>query len=140
MARIIGLDRELARLKNVVGPDLVSQLGAALFVAGHGVQVEAQISITTGAVSGKYHEPSKPGDPPMNDVGTLANSIETTQTGPLTVQIEATAKHAIPLEYGTSKMAPRPFMEPAAAKSAPHIAEHVRKAVERVERAANRKP
>lgn len=140
MARIIGLERELAKLKDLVGPDLDAQVGAALFVAGNEVQVEAQISITEGAVSGRYHEPSKPGEPPNNDLGDLANSIATIQTDKLKVEVEATAPHAVHLEFGTSKMEQRPYLEPAAARMAPRIAEHVRKAVHRAERAANRKP
>lgn len=90
------------------------EVAQAMFAAGDVIRVAAQISITEGAVSGKRHEPSTPGQPPNNDTGDLANGIETRQVAPLNVEIASTAGHSEALEYGTSKMAARPFMRPAA--------------------------
>lgn len=115
MARIRGAKEHAARLRRLVGPEAQRRIGEALFVAGQNIQVEAQISITRGSISGKNHVPSLPGQPPNNDTAVLANNIETVQTGPLRVQVSSNAPYAAALEYGTSKMAARPYMAPAVA-------------------------
>ncbi len=92
-----------------------------MFAAGELVAVTAQISITEGAVSGKNHVASRPGEAPNNDTADLANSIQVIQTGRLKVQIIADAPHAVPLELGTSRMAARPFMKPAATVCRPKV-------------------
>jgi phage gpG-like protein len=56
--------------------DMRKQLGAAVYVVAGDVQADAQISLSTGSVSGKNHTPSAPGTPPNSDTGALANSIE----------------------------------------------------------------
>ena len=92
---------------------------------------EAAISITTGAVGGKNHVPSSPGEPPNADTGFLDRSIFAEQTGELTAIAGANASYAQALEFGTSKLQPRPFMAPAAEKIRP-------KAKKLVEAARNR--
>jgi phage gpG-like protein len=57
---------------------------------------------------------SRPGDPPAPDTGTLRNSITTEQVSPLVVRVGTNVIYAPPLEFGTVRMAPRPFMRPAA--------------------------
>lgn len=88
-------------------------LGPALFAGGELIQVDAQISITRGSISGAGHVPSKPGEPPNQDTGVLANNIETVQVGPTTVHVSSNAPYSAALEFGTSKMEARPFMRPA---------------------------
>jgi HK97 gp10 family phage protein len=131
MARIIGGKALSDRLKRMTGPELQRHVGQALFAAGQQIQVEAQLSITRGAVSGKNHVPSKPGDPPNQDTGVLGNNIETVQISPLRVEVSSNAPYATALEYGTSKMAPRPYMKPAAQKVRPKVTELVAIAVRR---------
>ena len=60
-----------------------------------------------------------PGEAPANDLGKLAGSIRGDR-GPesLTAILVAGAPYAVDLEYGTSKMAPRPFLRPAAESAA----------------------
>lgn len=103
-----------ARLGRIGGPGKVTRIGQALFAGGELVQTEAQISITRGAVSGKNHVPSAPGEPPNNDTGRLADNIETVQVQPLKVEVSSNAPYSAALELGTSKMEARPFMGPAA--------------------------
>lgn len=60
------------------------------------------------------NKPSAPGDPPGVDTGNLKNSIvavkgETT----FTYLVQVGAEYGADLEYGTSKMAARPFVLPA---------------------------
>lgn len=56
--------------------DMKRELEAAVYVVAGNIQADAQISLSTGAVSGKNHVPSAPGTPPNSDTGALANSIE----------------------------------------------------------------
>lgn len=107
---IKGMKAHAARLRALGGGSLEYQVGKALFAAGEAIQVEAQIGITTGSVSGKYHVPSAAGGYPNQDTGTLANNIETVQKKPLLVEVSSNAPYSSALEFGTSKMAARPFM------------------------------
>lgn len=47
------------------------------------------------------------------DTGNLRASIGTTMHGPLDAEVGPTADYGLYLEYGTSKMGPRPYMNPA---------------------------
>lgn len=116
-----GKDRVVRRLRALAGPGLERFVGPALFAGGEAVQVEAQLSITRGSVSGKNHVPSAPGEPPNNDTGVLANNIETTQPEPLLVRVTSKAPYSAALEYGTSKMEARPFMRVARDKMKPEV-------------------
>ena len=79
-------------------------------------------SIKTGSKSGKTytrngmsHQSSAPGQPPANDTGELIDSIKVEKRkNTSTVKIDA--DYAGYLEYGTSKMRPRPFILPALMK------------------------
>ena len=94
------------------------------------VQKTAVESILSGGKSGdivqKYnprrtHQQSAPFEPPASDTGFLAASIsqqvtkESVDRGiPVIVgSVMASAEYAIHLEFGTSNMEPRPFLQPA---------------------------
>lgn len=130
-SRMIGAKAHVARLRKLAGERTVREVGKALFAAGEMIQVEAQISITSGAVSGKRHQPSKPGDPPNQDTGALANNIETVQVAPLVVEVSSNAPYAAPLEFGTSRMEARPYMAPARDAKRQEVTQLIRKAVDR---------
>ncbi len=108
---------------------IITEVAGKLHAIGSLVAVEAQILITTGSVSGKHHVPSKPGDPPHNDAGDLANGIIVHQAAPLEVQVVSTAAHSVPLEWGTSKMAARPFMRVARDRTAKEAQQMAAKAI-----------
>jgi len=112
-SRMIGNKAHVARLHKLAGPDMTRYVGKALFASGEMIQVEAQIGITTGAVSGKNHVPSAPGQYPNQDTGVLGNNIETVQKEPLLVEVSSNAPYSAALEFGTSRMAARPFMSTA---------------------------
>ncbi|KQN19437.1 hypothetical protein ASE86_13275 [Sphingomonas sp. Leaf33] len=116
---------------DTVTDTIISEVASGMFAIGSMIAVEAQISITAGSVSGKNHVPSKPGEAPNNDDGDLANGIEVRQPSPLTVQVVSTAAHSIPLEYGTSRMAERPFMRPARDRKAREAQQLTAKAINR---------
>lgn len=132
MARVLGAKAHAARIRGLAGAEMIRRVGSALFAGGQAIQVEAQISITNGAVSGKGHVPSRPGEPPNQDTGVLANNIETVLVAPLRVEVSSNAPYAAALEYGTSKMAERPYMRPAVAKKRKEVVDLVRRAVRSV--------
>lgn len=112
------------------GPERL--IGQALFVGGETIQVEAQLSITRGAVSGKGHVPSRPGEPPKADTHRLADNIETVQPSPLKVEVSSNAPYAVELEKGTAKMAARPYMGPATQRKRAEVVRLVRGAMRHV--------
>ncbi|WP_066045934.1 MULTISPECIES: HK97-gp10 family putative phage morphogenesis protein [Sphingomonadales] len=127
-SRIRGGKAHLARLRKLE-KDTARFVGKALFAGGESIQIEAQLSITQGAVSGKNHVPSKPGEPPNQNTGRLGDNIETVQKGTLLVEVSSNAPYSIPLEFGTSKMAARPFMRPARDKKRAEVVALVERAV-----------
>jgi hypothetical protein len=132
MPKITGVREHVARVKRIAGPEMVRQVGAALFAAGSIIETEAARLITEGAVSGKGHTPSTPGNPPNADTHLLDRSIETALVEPLRAQVSANAPYSVPLEFGTSKMAARPYMGPATANKRKEAVDLIRAAVSKV--------
>lgn len=127
--RIRGAKEFSRKLQRIAGAGKEAEIGRALFVGGETIQVEAQISITAGAVSGRNHVPSAPGQPPNADTHLLSDNIETVQPAPLYVEVSSNAPYAVALEFGTSKMAERPYMRPAVAKTRKDVVRLVRGAM-----------
>lgn len=133
-----GAKAHIRRLQALAGAGAEREIGKALFAAGELVQTTAQRSITAGAVSGKGHVPSAPGESPNNDTGVLANNIETTQPKPLRVLVTSSAGYSAALEFGTGKAAARPFMRPARDKVKPEAKRLVEQALGRVVKKSRR--
>lgn len=136
MARVRGLDRFKKRMANIrqLTPREVT---AALYAAGQAIEIDAEHSITDGSISGKGHIPSNPGEPPNADTRLLDSSIETVLVdGPEggKVNVESNAPYAAHLEFGTSKMAERPYMRPAAERQRKKASELVAAAMRGVVR------
>ena len=129
MPKISGRDGVKRRLDALSGREKVELVGRALFVGGDMLKAEAAHLITQGAVSGKSHVPSLPGEPPNEDTGLLRSRIEVNQVAPLRVQVSSNAPYAAALEFGTSKMAERPYMRPATQRKRKEIVALVQKAV-----------
>lgn len=129
MAKISGVQGVNLRLGRITSQDTIQKVGAALFAGGEEIRAEASHMITEGAVSGKNHVPSLPGEPPNEDTGVLRTHIETTQIAPLTVEVSSNAPYAAALEFGTSKMQPRPYMQPATDRKRKEVIDGVRDAV-----------
>jgi HK97 gp10 family phage protein len=74
---------------------------------------------------------SLPGDPPAPDTGALRNSIDYELTSETTARVGSNSDYAAPLEFGTTRIAPRPFMRPSLVAArplmGPVIAEELRK-------------
>jgi HK97 gp10 family phage protein len=70
-------------------------------------------SITVGY---KIHRASAPGEAPAVDTANLRNSIETDKIKEGLHAVSTNAEYAAGLEFGTPKMAARPFFRPALEK------------------------
>lgn len=130
-SRMIGRKAHVARIRKLAGEGMVRDVGKALFAGGEAIQVEAQISIIAGAVSGAKHVPSSPGSPPNQDSGVLANNIETVQVAPLVVEVSSNAPYAAAQEFGNSRLPARPYMAPARDAKRKEVTELVQQAVAR---------
>ena len=99
--------------------------------AGNLVRNTAVQSITEGGKSGvtyelynprRTHTASAAGEPPASDTGYLVNNIYLDiDTDGLGASVESRAEYSSFLEFGTSKMAARPFMQPALEENRPKI-------------------
>lgn len=68
---------------------------------------------------------SAPGEAPAVQTGQLQGSVKWVQSEPLYREIGANTPYAAALEFGTSKMAPRPYLRPALRKVMGKAAERV---------------
>lgn len=113
-----------------------------LLPAAQAVAEEARLSITSRPKSGRVykrasgtHQASAPGEPPANDTGALAKSISARSVGRDGAEVVADGELAHTMEFGTAggKVAPRPFMVPAAEASKDKVrgavADAIRKAL-----------
>ena len=127
------LDKVLGQLKKLnkqLEPDFQEIVkGGGQFIRGEAIK-----SIQSGAKSGivyeKYnprrtHRASAPGEAPASDTGNLVSKIIVKQKTKNITNVESNANYSAFLEYGTSKMQPRPFMFPAFEKSKKPIAKAV---------------
>ena len=126
-------DRELRELeRELSGGPAQRRVESALRAGAFVVQSTAQRKILSGTKSGRTykqgkkgtHRASAPGESPANRTGTLVRGI-VIQPGdePLSYDVHSLADYAGFLEYGTSRMAPRPYLEPSAREAADKIAE-----------------
>lgn len=106
---------DFEKMKNGVKDGL---LALALMAQG-----EAQKSILRGPKTGRvykrgkgFHQASAPGEAPANDLGFLANNVKAEMTDDLVASTFSLAPYSVHLEYGTRKMAARPFLRPAVEK------------------------
>lgn len=132
MTTIRGAEAHRRRLRKLRGSAMVRPVTQAVFAAAQDLAVDASLSITRGAVSGKGHVPSSPGEPPNADTHVLARNIEAISTGPLKAEASSNAPYSLALEFGTSKMAERPFMRPAAKRERPKAVKRIVDAVNKV--------
>jgi HK97 gp10 family phage protein len=86
------------------------------------------VSFTAHKGGKKAHQASAPGEAPASDTGNLANSIDASimeiRIAQLEGKVAVNAEYGPDLEFGTVKMAARPFLGPAAER-ADAVAEEV---------------
>ncbi len=122
------------RLKRMMSPAATKKILQSLYLAGQEIELEAERSITEGSISGRSHVPSLPGQPPNADTRFLDTNIETeiAAQNPPRVTVTSYAPYSAFLEFGTSKMAERPFMRPAVRKKKGKAVAIVRAAVSKL--------
>lgn len=112
---------------------VVTELGKNIAKCCATIQREAQEEMRDTAIDvsktygKKGHHPSLPGNPPAVDTGALRRSITyEVDENKLVGYVGSTIKdppYGLYLEYGTSKMKPRPWLKPATEKSMEKIRE-----------------
>lgn len=126
-ATITGASNYSKRIGNIANAATRRNVSKAVYVGADSIRVEARRKIADGAIQGAGHVPSAPGQPPNWDTGHLANNITTQQVGEFVADTTSSAEYAAALEYGTSKMAARPYMRPSANDKREEIAQNIRK-------------
>lgn len=107
-----GKDRHMRRLRRLSeGGQRVAN--KVVVVGAELIRAEAHLSISRGSVSGKGHVASAPGEPPNRDTGHLQAHLTTTNPRPLLAEVRSEAEYAAALEFGTERMAERPYIRPA---------------------------
>lgn len=116
--------RKAERVLKSLGANTRKQLQDATAEAGVKADGHAKKSIQRTSGGGKTyekynprrtHQASAPGSPPNTDTGDLVSSIfMKLSNSRLAVTIGSRLKKAVALEFGTSKMAERPFLRVAA--------------------------
>ena len=91
----------------------------------------------TGQNLSPTHQASGPGQAPATDTGNLAGSGKTSVRG-LTGTVRFTAPYAFWLEFGTLKMAPRPFLQPAFKANEQFLVDALRRGLDRATQEFNR--
>ena len=136
-----GLDR-MAGKSRLLSKIATEEISKALLASAQAVEKEAKQSILSGGKTGRTyrrgnvtHRASAPGEAPASDTGRLVNSINSSLTGSsltaVTVAGRGTVKYAAVLEFGTSRIAPRPFLFPALERTKPFIRRRFDKALDR---------
>lgn len=138
-----GLDKLEGATKRI-REQVAQELAKGMYVSMKRVEGEAKRSIVSGGKTGRLyqrgnvlHRASAPGEAPASDTGRLVNSIigdvdrTELRRGVLQGSVTARTLYAKMLEFGTIKIAARPFMHPAFEKSKRWITERMSEAVKR---------
>ena len=122
--------RALQNAKGEMRKAVESEVQKSVFRVQTAAVKRIQRGPATGETYEKYnprrtHTASAPGQPPQSDTGRLASSIENRvdgDTGYVFTRVDY-GKH---LEFGTSKMAARPWLLPSVEEDAPRFLEGLR--------------
>jgi len=79
----------------------------------------------------RMHQASAPGEAPATDTGRLASSVDFKRDGPMSATVGSQVVYAAMLEFGTSRIAPRPAWVPATEAMRPKFRQRLERALER---------
>lgn len=105
------------RLQSNVGAvtaQIEKRAGELVRRTAFGIEAKIKLSMSDSKSGRMYgsHQASAPSEAPAIDTGFLVNSIQTEADG-LSAAVGTNAEYALPLEFGTHRMQPRPFFGPA---------------------------
>jgi hypothetical protein len=108
----------------------------AVLLGGEDLRSEIVRRIQRGSRSGRVykrgsrtHQASAPGEYPKSDSGRLASHVFMRRVEPAVAEVGTAVVHGRPLEEGTSKMAPRPWLNRTFDDLKPRIVARIRRAI-----------
>lgn len=136
--RIEGLD-ELNKTLSELSGKFEQEAGKLVNRTAQNIRTNAINLIRTPSTGDTYekynprrkHTASKAGDAPNTDTGRLMSSLNVTRSGSVTAEVVANVEYAEHLEFGTRRMAARPFMTPALEQERPNYERGLRELTER---------
>ena len=137
--RLEGGDQLAAALR-AYGAAAEKHVGDAVNATGLELRGEIVKAYQRGPASGvtyeKYnprrtHTASAPGEAPATDTGRLASSVNYKREGPMSATVGSQVAYAAMLEFGTSRIAPRPAWVPATEAMRPKFRRRLETALER---------
>jgi len=133
MDGISALSRQLAELAgdaDAVMTEVVTNL--AIDTQREAVQ-GIQRGPATGAVRSDGSRASAPGEYPMSDTGRLANNVVANlpTSGNISAEVGTNVQYGRYLEFGTSRMAARPWLLPSFNKAKAGVEGKLKRAIER---------
>jgi hypothetical protein len=103
-----------------IAAQMPNAVGKIVRKTARDIEADAEQSME-GPKSGQMygaHQASAPGEAPAVDTGNLKCSIDTEMTSKTTAVVAVGAEYGAHLEYGTRKMAMRPYLRPAVERKA----------------------
>jgi len=131
---------QLAAALRAYGAKAEKHVGDAVNATGLELRGDIIKRIQKGPASGmtyeKYnprrtHTASAPGQAPATDTGNLASRIDFKREGPMSATVGSQVAYAAMLEFGTSRIAPRPAWVPATEAMRPKFRQRLETALER---------
>jgi len=112
------------KINNKIGQELEDKVLLALGKVATEFETDMKTEIEYGAKSGityqrgnNSHTASAPGQAPASDSGKLVGSIRYEKKSKTEHEVSINSEYALALEVGTSRMAARPFIQPALQKA-----------------------
>ncbi len=146
-AKVLNGDRLRKKLQQI-GRDANKPVRQAIATGALLVERDAKVSIDRGSKTGRVyektnprrtHRASAPGEAPATDLGNLVRNITfVVDSDGLGASVESRGSYSRALEFGTTRMAARPFLFPAFEKNKKRIGKAVGQAVKKALRKAGR--
>jgi len=102
------------------------------------IEAKAKAAIMNPPKTGRYykhgnviHQASAPGEAPATDTGNLVGSGYTKKVADSDYETGFTAEYAAPLEFGTPRILPRPYLRPAVEAVRDQFVSAIRRIVEK---------
>ncbi len=133
MDGISALSRQLAELAGDADA-VMTEVVTNLAIDTHREAVQGiQRGPATGAVRPDGSRASAPGEYPMSDTGRLANNVVANlpTSGNISAEVGTNVQYGRYLEFGTSRMAARPWLLPSFNKAKAGVEAKLKRAIER---------